>query len=208
MGRAFSHIAYTPSVQRAQERYGSRAMNARFESDPQARDTIAPRDRDFIEKIDTFFMSSVGETGWPYVQHRGGPPGFLKVLDERTIGFADFAGNRQYISAGNLDHDPRVTLILMDFAHRGRLKIWGRCRIVHEADDPALLARLEVPTYRARVERAYVITVEACDFNCPQHITRRYSEQELVRMAGEPETRAWLQGLLDAGADLAPTERS
>jgi uncharacterized protein len=197
MARAFSRIAFTPSVRRAQERYGSRAAYARLDADPQARDCLTPRDHAFIENVDTFFMASVGETGWPYVQHRGGPPGFLKVLDERTLGFADFAGNRQYISTGNLAHHARVMLILMDFAHRGRLKVWGRCRIVHEADDPELLARLEVPTYRARVERAYVVTVEACDINCPQHITQRYSREELARMAGEPETRAWLQALLD-----------
>ncbi|HEX8602747.1 MAG TPA: pyridoxamine 5'-phosphate oxidase family protein, partial [Pseudoduganella sp.] len=161
MSRAFSTIAYTPSVRQAQERYGSRRSNAGFDTDPHARASVTAQDQAFIENVDTFFMASVGETGWPYVQHRGGPHGFLKVLDERTIGFADFAGNRQYISAGNLEHDARVMLILMDFRTKGRLKIWGRARIVHEREEPELVARLKMPDYRARVERAYVISVEA-----------------------------------------------
>ncbi|MBQ5940629.1 2Fe-2S iron-sulfur cluster-binding protein [Massilia sp. AB1] len=201
MARAFSSIAYTPSVRRAQERYGSRAANAGFDIDPNTRDRVSERDAAFIERVETFFMASSGENGWPYVQHRGGPRGFLKVLDERTIGFADFAGNRQYISAGNLEHDARVMLILMDFATRGRLKIWGRARIVHERDEPELVAKLEVPAYRARIERAYVITVEAFDFNCPQHIVQRFSEEELVEMAAEPAGRAMLGKLLKLAPD-------
>lgn len=196
MPRAFSRIAYTPAVRRTQERYGSRAMNERFEMDPNARDRIGAHDAAFIERIDTFFMSSVGENGWPYVQHRGGPRGLLKVLDERTVGFADFAGNRQYISAGNLSADGRVMLILMDFATRGRMKLWGRARIVHADEDPALLARLDLPGYGTRVERAYVIEVEALDLNCPQHITQRFSAQELVEMASTPDGRAFLAALL------------
>ncbi len=208
MPRAFSRIAYTPSVRRAQERYGSRADNAGFDTDPQARDRVTPQERAFIENADTFFMASVGQTGWPYVQHRGGPRGFLKVLDERTIGFADFAGNRQYISAGNLDHDDRVVLILMDFARRARLKIWGRARVVDEGEEPALLARLEAPSYPARVERAYVITVEAFDFNCPQHITQRFSQQELVQMASDPEGRLMLGRALGLAPAAAPPSAS
>jgi predicted pyridoxine 5'-phosphate oxidase superfamily flavin-nucleotide-binding protein len=196
MPRAFSSIAYTPSVRRAQQRYGSADFNNGFDDDVQARDRVTPQDRGFIEHVDTFFMASVGESGWPYVQHRGGPRGFLKVLDERTIGFADFSGNRQYISAGNIDNDARVTLILMDFATRSRLKIWGRARIVHQQDDTALLARLAHPGYRARVERAYVITVEALDFNCPQHITQRFSAEELVQLAASPDGRAFLSEVL------------
>lgn len=202
MPRAFSTIAYTPSVRRAQQRYGSADFNAGFDHDTQSRDRVTPRERAFIEHVDTFFMASVGESGWPYVQHRGGPSGFLKVLDERTIGFADFAGNRQYISAGNIEHDARVTLILVDFATRSRLKIWGRARIVHQQDDPALLARLAHTDYQARVERAYVITVEAFDFNCPQHITQRFSAEELVQLAADPEGRAFLGEVL-ALADRA-----
>jgi predicted pyridoxine 5'-phosphate oxidase superfamily flavin-nucleotide-binding protein len=196
MPRAFSTIAYTPSVRQAQERYGSRGSNAGFDTDPHARASVTPQDQAFIENVDMFFMASVGETGWPYVQHRGGPRGFLKVLDERTIGFADFAGNRQYISAGNLEHDARVMLILMDFRTQQRLKIWGRARIVHEREEPELLARLKVPAYRARVERAYVITVEALDINCPQHITQRFSIAELTDIAADADGRAALREML------------
>lgn len=182
MPRAFAQIAYTPSVRAAQARYGSREANAGFDRDPNSRNTISERELGFIPHIDTFFMASVGENGWPYVQHRGGTKGFLKILDERTVGFADFAGNRQYISAGNVSHDNRVVLFLIDFAARRRLKLWGRARIVHESDDPALIARLEMPSYRARIERAYVITIEALDFNCSQHITPRFTEDECAAL--------------------------
>lgn len=206
MSRAFSTIAYTPSVRAAQERYGSREANARFDADPVARDRVSQRDLEFIETVETFFMASRGDNGWPYVQHRGGPRGFLKVLDERTLGFADFSGNRQYISAGNLEQDGRVMLVLMNFAVRGRLKIWGRARIVHAHEDPALLARLALPGYRARVERAFVISVEAFDFNCSQHIVQRFSEEELATLARDPEGRAWLSGLVGMPAQAAPLE--
>lgn len=185
MPRAFSQIAYTPSVRAAQERYGSREANAGFDVDSNTRNTITERELDFIPNIDTFFMASVGENGWPYVQHRGGPKGFLKILDERTLGFADFAGNRQYISAGNVSHDNRVVLFLIDFAARRRLKLWGRARIVHESEDPELIARLEMPTYRARIERAYVIAIEALDFNCSQHITPRCTEEEFAALGAQ-----------------------
>jgi ferredoxin-NADP reductase/predicted pyridoxine 5'-phosphate oxidase superfamily flavin-nucleotide-binding protein len=194
MSRAFSQITYTPSVRAAQTRYGSREANAGFDTDPNQRNTVSARELDFIPAIDTFFIASVGENGWPYVQHRGGPKGFLKILDEHTLGFADFAGNRQYISAGNIFHDDRVVLFLIDFARRRRLKVWGRARIVHESDEPDMIARLEVPTYRARVERGFVITIEALDFNCPQHITPRFTEEEIVErfasMQPETEVRA------------------
>lgn len=191
MPRAFAEIAYTPSVRAAQQRYGSRQANAGFDSDPVRRDSIGERELEFIPGRDSFFMASVGENGWPYVQHRGGPKGFLKILDEHTLGFADFSGNRQYISAGNVSHDDRVVLFLIDYPQRRRLKIWGRARIVHEDDEPELVARLEVPSYRARIERAYLIHVEALDFNCPQHITPRYTEEEFAERAAlqrEPVT--------------------
>lgn len=195
-GRAFSAIAFTPSVRHVQERHGSRAANARIDARADAQDRIGAHERAFIEDVDTFFMASTGETGWPYVQHRGGPRGFLKVLDERTVGFADFAGNRQYISAGNLEHDGRVMLILMDFATRGRFKLWGRARLVEADEDPALAAQLAVPGYKAKVERACVIAVEAFDYNCPQHITQRFSVEELRAIAGTQDGRAWLQAEL------------
>lgn len=182
MSRAFSTITFTPAVRAAQAQYGSRERNMLFEEDSQERNAIAEQERAFIPNIDTFFISSVGANGWPYVQHRGGPKGFLKILDDHTLGFADYAGNRQYISAGNLMNDDRVMLIVMDFAHRRRLKIWGRARIIHDVDEPELLARLQMPGYRARVERGYIITIQALDFNCPQHITARFTEDEFAAM--------------------------
>ena len=182
MARAFAKIAFTPSVKAAQTRYGSRATYAGLDTAGDTHDVITPREAAFIEARDGFYQASVGEGGWPYVQFRGGPRGFLKVLDERTIGYADFRGNVQYISVGNIAADGRVALILMDYANRRRLKIWGRARIVHEDEDPGLLAQLENPAYRARVERAVVITVEAFDWNCPQHIVPRFTEDEIATL--------------------------
>ena len=182
MARAFAEITFTPSVRAAQARYGSHAANAGFEQAEERRDILTDREAEFIHARDGFYQASVSETGWPYVQFRGGPKGFLKVLDEGTIGYAYFRGNVQYISTGNINADGRVALILMDYPNRRRLKVWARARIVHEDEDPALLSRLEVPTYRARVERAVVMTVEAFDWNCPQHITPRFTEDEIAEL--------------------------
>ncbi|ASF47214.1 pyridoxamine 5'-phosphate oxidase family protein [Methylovulum psychrotolerans] len=179
MAMAFSEITFTPSVKAAQSLYGSRAKNSRFEVAEEQRNVLTEAEMAFIAQRDSFYQATVSETGWPYVQHRGGPVGFLKVLDGRTIGFADFRGNLQYISVGNLMANDRISLLFMDYANRRRLKLWGRVRVVHEQDDPSLLARLEVPSYRARVERGIVIEVEAYDWNCPQHITPRYSKPEV-----------------------------
>ena len=148
---------------------------------------LGPQEAAFIGMRDSFYMATVSETGWPYIQHRGGPAGFLKVLDERTIGFADFRGNRQYISVGNLKSDDRVSLFLMDYANKARLKILGRARIV-DASDEETLKRLALPAYRAQVERGMLISVEAFDWNCPQHITQRFTLAE-VEAATEPLRR-------------------
>ncbi|MEH6421453.1 2Fe-2S iron-sulfur cluster-binding protein [Pseudomonas sp. CGJS7] len=182
MPRAFARIGFTPSVQQAQQRYGSREANRSFELSDDARDEIGEREAEFIGERDSFYQATVGEEGWPYVQHRGGPAGFLRVLDSKTLGYADFRGNRQYLSVGNLGANERISLILMDYPNRRRLKIWGRARIVHEDENPELIARLEMPAYRARVERGVVIEVEACDWNCPQHITPRYTEAEVEQL--------------------------
>jgi predicted pyridoxine 5'-phosphate oxidase superfamily flavin-nucleotide-binding protein len=179
MGRAFAEIAFTPSVKEAQSRYVSRRANQAFEDAEDREDEFSEMEREFIESRDSFYQATVSETGWPYVQFRGGLPGFLKVIDARTLGFADFRGNVQYLSVGNINADGRIALILMDYPHRRRLKIWGRARIVHEADEPALLTALKVPGYKARVERAIVIRIEAFDWNCPQHITPRFTEAEV-----------------------------
>ena len=182
MAHAFADIAFTDSVKQAQNRYGSRKSYAGFDSDGGHRDRLSENEIAFLAERDSFYMGSVGENGWPYVQHRGGPKGFLKVLDETTIGFADFRGNRQYISVGNLNADGHVSLFVMDYPNRARLKLWAWARVVHADEDPALLARLELPGYKARVERGIVLTVAAIDWNCPQHITPRYTQEEVERL--------------------------
>lgn len=188
MARAFAEIAFTPNVQAAQMRMGSREAYRAAELGERETVVLSPHEIEFIGARDSFYQGTVGENGWPYVQHRGGPAGFLKVLDASTIGYADFAGNRQYISVGNLDGDNRVSLFLMDYAAQRRLKIWGRARLIDEDTEPALIARLESPDYRARVERGVVITVEAFDWNCPKYITPRFTEREVRELV-----RGWQQ---------------
>ncbi len=180
MSFAYSDIAFTPTVRALQTRMASRASYAALDESPDRHDRLTEREAAFIEARDGFFQATVSETGWPYVQFRGGPAGFLKVLDERTIGYADFRGNRQYISAGNLTTDDRVSIILMDHARRQRLKLLGRARLIDAAEDRALIERLQVPDYRARVERAVLIAIEAFDWNCPQHITPRFTAEEIA----------------------------
>lgn len=179
MSRAFAEISFTPSVKAAQSLYGSREANLGFELADDPRHALTEPEMAFIAQRDSFYMASVSETGWPYVQHRGGPAGFIKVLDERTIGFADFKGNRQYISVGNINAEGHVSLILLDYPSRRRLKLWGNAQIVHEADDPKLISSLEDPSYRARIERGIIIRIEAIEWNCPQHITPRFTEREM-----------------------------
>jgi predicted pyridoxine 5'-phosphate oxidase superfamily flavin-nucleotide-binding protein len=182
MPNAFATISFTDSVKAAQTRYGSRENNQRFELSDDPRNELGVVESEFIQARDSFYMATISENGWPYVQHRGGPVGFIRVLDARTIGFADFRGNRQYISVGNLNANARVSLILMDYPNRCRLKLWGIARLIHETDEPELIARLVLPDYRARVERGIVIQVEAIEWNCPQHITPRYSEAEVDKV--------------------------
>lgn len=179
MARAFAKIAFTPRVQAAQARMGSRDAYRSTELGDAETVELRPVEIEFIGARDSFYQGTVGENGWPYVQHRGGPMGFLKVLGPQTIGYADFSGNRQYISVGNLDGDDRVSLFLMDYPAQRRLKIWGRARLIDEDTEPALVARLESPDYRARVERGVIITVEAFDWNCPKYITPRFTEREV-----------------------------
>lgn len=182
MSTHFADIAFTPAVQRRQERNGSRAHDARRQMADGPSDPLGPGEAAFIAERDSFHMATVSETGWPYLQHRGGPKGFLKVLDAQTLAFADFRGNRQYVSAGNLDGNDRVALILMDYANRLRLKVFGQARVIDTSEDSGLMESLRDPGYRARAERAVVIRVEAFDWNCPQHITARFSEQELEQI--------------------------
>lgn len=179
MARAFAKISFTPNVQAVQAEMGSRMAYRAAEIGELDEVVLGTAEQAFIAERDSFYQATVSQTGWPYVQHRGGPAGFLKVLDERTMGYADFSGNRQYLSVGNLRGDDRVSLLLMDYPHRQRLKIWGRARAVDERSEPELLRQLETPDFRAPVERGIVIRVEAFDWNCPKYITPRYSQREV-----------------------------
>lgn len=185
MSHRFSELMFTPGVKALQEVRGSRASYAKFERpESPARDHFTDAEAAFIAARDSFYMATVSETGWPYVQHRGGPAGFLKLLDDRTLGFADYRGNRQYVSVGNLGHDDRVSLFLMDYPNQRRLKILGHARIIESDSNPDVLATLQ-DRYPARIERGIIIELEGFDWNCPQHITPRFSEAE-VRRATEP----------------------
>jgi len=198
MGRAFVDFAFTPAVRGVQARYGTRTANERLETMTERHDTLSETEVEFIESRDGFYQATVSGSGWPYVQFRGGPPGFLRVVDDKTIGYADFRGNAQYLSIGNLEGDERIALILMDYANQRRLKIWGRARVLHASEEPVRVEALAMPAYRARIERAVVITVEAFDWNCPQHITRRFTEAEVqVAIAPLLEELAELRQRLD-----------
>ncbi|WP_171240946.1 pyridoxamine 5'-phosphate oxidase family protein [Ruegeria sp. HKCCA5491] len=177
MPRAFSELMFTPAVRAHQERMGSAKTYAKFlEGGPQQGHEIGPAEKAFIEARDGFYQSTVSETGWPYVQYRGGPAGFLKVFGPTTIGYADFSGNKQYISRGNLDGNDRVAMILMDYANQRRLKILGR---VAFTEGEAAAASLFPDEADAVAERAVIIRVEGLDWNCPRHITPRFTEAEL-----------------------------
>jgi uncharacterized protein len=175
-----SDVAFSPSVKAVQTRRGSRAGYARMEEKGGWSDRITPELAAFIAARDSFYLGTASADGQPYIQHRGGPKGFLRVLDERTLGLADYRGNRQYITTGNLAENDRVFLFLMDYANRRRVKIWGRARVVE--DDPALLARLMPADAAARPEQAILISLEAWDVNCPQHITRRFTEADVEQV--------------------------
>lgn len=180
MSQGFLEVAVTPSVRAVQvengvdrsgARFGGKSENQRFTED----------EIDFIASRDSFYMASVSETGWPYVQHRGGPRGFLKVIDDATLAFADYRGNRQYISAGNLRANDRACLFLMDYSRRARLKIYAHVETLSLDDDPLLSQSVANSDYRARPERLFRLRLKAFDWNCQQHITPRYSEAEIAQ---------------------------
>jgi uncharacterized protein len=191
MSHAFADIAFTPSVKAAQQRDGSRASYARnFEGPGEAANRrLGEAEADFIAAQRSFYMATVSETGWPYVQHRGGPVGFLKVQDENTLAFADYAGNRQFVSVGNLAVDDRVAMILVDYGQRVRLKLLGRLKVHDLVPADALSQQLITPGYRARAQRAFVITVEAFDWNCPQHIPQRFEAEDVTQALAERDAR-------------------
>ncbi len=183
MTHRFAVIAFTKSVKTAQQDYGSRSNNERLQAFAGPNDELGPREVEFIALRDTFYLATVSETGWPYVQHRGGPAGFLRVLGPNQLAYADFRGNRQLISTGNVAINDRCSLILMDYPNRRRLKILGHMRVENASDvTPVELALVDLPDYKARIERVVFIRLEAFDWNCPQHITRRYTELEFAEL--------------------------
>lgn len=177
MATGFLDIAITPSVRRVQQAMGSvhKWAGAR------QWDRFTENEAAYIADRDSFYMATVSETGWPYLQHRGGPRGFLKLLDARTLAFADYRGNRQYLTTGNVAANDRACLFLMDYARRARLKIYVRAEVLAPDSEPALLERVAVPDYQARIERIFRLHLEAFDWNCPQHITPRFTEREIAR---------------------------
>jgi predicted pyridoxine 5'-phosphate oxidase superfamily flavin-nucleotide-binding protein len=182
-----SDVAFTPSVKSVQERKGSRSAYARMEQRGGWQSRITPDLAQFIAAQTSVFLATANADGQPYIQHRGGPPGFLHVLDEKTIAFADFAGNRQYITQGNLADNPKVHLFLIDYAHRQRVKIWGEARVVE--GDSTLIAKLMPEDYRARPEQVILLTVTAWDANCPQHIPQRFEAADVATALAERDRR-------------------
>jgi hypothetical protein len=188
MGHNFGSLIFTPAIKALQEKYGSRRQYARMEqsgsSDRLSLDEIA-----FLAERDGFYMASVGATGWPYVQYRGGAKGFLKVIDDRTIAFADFRGNKQYITTGNMTTDNRVALIMIDYPRQARLKLLGRAEVLEGEQARDWIARLRDPKEKLPIERVFLIRIEAFDWNCPQHITPRFTEEEIKEALAPLERR-------------------
>jgi uncharacterized protein len=205
MAHHFRATAFTPSVLAAQHRYYGKHQQLPPSPGP---DQLGALEQAFIEHRDSFYLATVMETGWPYIQHRGGSRGFLKILDERTLAFADLSGNRQLLSTGNLQHNDRVALFLMDYPRRQRLKILGHATILSAAEHAALVEEVLTPGMEpSAVERIYRIAVTACDWNCPKHITPRFTAEEVERAAAPLKRRiaALEDALQGAGIELPPT---
>jgi len=182
-----SDVAFTPAVKAVQARKGSRRAYAHMEEGGSWQTKIPENLKVFIESRVSFYLATASADAQPYIQHRGGPPGFLKVLDETTLGFADFSGNRQYITLGNLSENPRVQLFLMDYAHRRRIKIWGTAKVVE--NDAELIAKFAPPDYGARIEQAILISVSAWDVNCPQHIPQMLEAEAVEAVLAQKDRR-------------------
>jgi hypothetical protein len=180
MGRSFAEIAFTPHVKEEQAKHGSRSQYERMEKWGEPGDALTQYERDFIGERDFFYLATISETDWPYIQHRGGKPGFLHVIDDKTLAFADYRGNRQYISLGNLDQNDRVAIFLVDYPSRSRLKILGHAAAYEGERAQKLIEEVSTPQERKLVERVIVIKIEAFDWNCQQHITPRYTEEQVV----------------------------
>jgi predicted pyridoxine 5'-phosphate oxidase superfamily flavin-nucleotide-binding protein len=182
-----SDIAFTTAVKQIQAAKGSRVSYAKVEQNRGWKTHVTPDLAEFVAALDMFYLGTANAEGQPYIQYRGGPPGFLKALDDKTLGFADFGGNRQYITLGNLSENPKAFIFLMDYASRQRVKVWGTAKVVE--GDPALLERLRDPDYHGQVERAIILTVEAWDINCPQHIHKRFSQGQIAPVIAELKAR-------------------
>ena len=178
MNQNFTRFAFTKSVKEAQERYGSRKSYAHMEESGD-KYVLTEREIPFIESRDSFYMATVGENGWPYMQFRGGPKGFLKVIDNTTLGMADFRGNLQYISVGNLKSTKKASLFLIDYPSQRRLKIWAESEVLDADQNQELLEKVRAPDYKAVIERIILFKIQAYDWNCPQHITPRYTVEEI-----------------------------
>ena len=179
MGQNFTQIAFTDSVKKAQEKYGSREIYQKVEERGPDQSKLYLGEMEFVKQRESFYMATVGENGWPYVQFRGGPKGFLKVIDQETLGYADFKGNLQYISTGNINASKKASLILLDYPNRRRLKIWAEAEILDPEQHPELLEKLTMEDYTANIERLVIFHIKAFDWNCPQHITPRYTIEEI-----------------------------
>jgi predicted pyridoxine 5'-phosphate oxidase superfamily flavin-nucleotide-binding protein len=187
MSQYASDLAFTPAVKAIQAEKGSRSAYARVEQGRGWQTTVTPALTAFLAALDMFYLGTANAEGQPYIQYRGGAPGFLKVLDEKTLGFADFGGNRQYITLGNLSDNPKAFIFLMDYANSRRIKLWGTARVVE--DDPDLLGRLQAPEYPGRVERAILFSIEAWDVNCPQHIHKRFPQSVVAPIIEKLQTQ-------------------
>lgn len=201
MSTFISDIAFTDTVKAFQKTQGSRSTYQRMAERRDWKDELDPSIIEFIARRDSFYLATANKEGQPYIQHRGGPKGFLKALNSKTLAFADFSGNRQYISAGNLQENDKAYLFLMDYPNQTRVKIWGKAKVV--SDDPALLEQLTDKSYNARVERAIVFEVTAWDINCPQHITPRFTAEEL-----EPHIRPLQDRIEELEAKLKAYENA
>jgi uncharacterized protein len=210
MAYPFGSLVFTPVIKALQERYGSRRSYAKREESRFSQDELGPDEEGFLAECDSFYMASIGETGWPYVQHRGGPRGFLKVLDGHTIGFADFRGNKQYISTGNFTTNPKVALILVDYPRQARLKIIGHVEIFEADDAKPWIEKLHDSSEATPIERVFIIHVDAFDWNCQQHITRRYTEEQIRNILAPFEKR--MEELVTANeklrAEIAAAQRA
>ena len=183
MGRAFAKVMFSEAAKRYQEQHGSRAQYERAAERGAIGDALSSMEQEFIARRDSFYLASVTEDGWPYVQHRGGPKGFLRVLDGKTLEFADFSGNKQFITAGNLATNDKVSLFLMDYPYQARLKVIGHARVVE--GDKALEAKVRVEGERSKVDWVMVVDVVAYDWNCSQHITPRWTREEIEAVLGD-----------------------